>query len=59
MDKFCTQHDLSKNLIKVDVGQEIDGTYGTIDMKENIVSDTYETICMMNGKARTLWKKMT
>ena len=27
MDKLCTQHDLNKNPIKVDVRQEIDDTY--------------------------------
>jgi len=48
------QHDLSKDPIEMDVKQKLNDTYGSFSMKENIVGDSCETVCMLNSKARTL-----
>jgi len=54
VNKFCTQHDLSKTPIKSDVEQKIHDTYAATDIKKNVASGSYETICMLSCKARTL-----
>jgi len=54
VSKFCSQHDLTKIPIKSDTEQKAYDTYAANDIKKNIVSDSYETICMISSKAITL-----
>ena len=54
MSKFCSQHDLTEIPIKSDTEQKAYDTYAANDIKENVVSDSYKTICMINSKAMTL-----
>ena len=54
VSKFCSQLDLTKIPINSDTEQKACDTYASNDIKENVVSDSYETICMINSKAITL-----
>jgi len=56
VSKFCSQQDLTKMPIpiKSDIEQKAYDTYAANDRKENVVSDSYETICMLSSKAMTL-----
>ena len=54
MSKFCSQHDLTKIPIKSDTEQKAYDTYAANDIKENVVSDSHKTICMLSSKAMTL-----
>jgi len=54
VSKFCSQHDLNKIPIKSDTEQKAYDAYAANDIKENVVSHSYETICMLNSKAMTL-----
>ena len=56
VSKFCSQHDLTKIPIKSDTEQKAYNTYAANDIKENVVSNSYETICMLSSKAMTLWQ---
>jgi len=47
VSKFCSQHDLTKIPTKSDTEQKAYDTYAANDIKENVVSDSYETICML------------
>jgi len=40
--------------MKSDTEQEAYDTYAANDIKENVVSDYYETMCMLSSKAMTL-----
>jgi len=54
VSKFCSQHDLTKIPIKSDKEQKAYDTCAANDIKEKVVSDSYETICMLSSKAMTL-----
>jgi len=54
VSKFCSQHDLTKIPIKSDTEQKAYDRYAANDAKENVVSNSYETICMLSSKAMTL-----
>jgi len=54
VSKFCSQHDLTKIPIKSDTEQKAYDTYAANDIKENVVSDSYETICTLSSRAMTL-----
>ena len=54
LNKFCSQHDLTNIPIKSGTEQKVYDTYATKDIKENAVSNSYETTCMLSSKARTL-----
>jgi len=54
VSKFCSQHDLTKIPIKIDTEQKAYDTYAANDIKENVVSDSYQTICILSSKALTL-----
>jgi len=54
VSKFCSQHDLTKIPIKSDTEQNAYDIDAATDIKENVVSDSYETICMLSNKAGTL-----
>jgi len=54
VSKFCSQHDLTKFPIKSDTQQKAYDTYAANYIKENVVSDSFETTCMLNSKAMTL-----
>jgi len=54
VSKFCSQQDLTKIPIKSDTEQKAYDAYAANDVKENVVSDSYETICMLSSKAMTL-----
>jgi len=41
--------------MKSDTEQKAYYTYASNDTKENVVSDSYETICMLSRKAMILW----
>jgi len=53
-EQFCSQHDLTKIPIKSDTEQKAYDTYAANDIKENVVSDSYETICTLSSRAMTL-----
>jgi len=40
--------------IKSDIEQKAYDTYAANDIKENVVSDSYETVCMVSSKAMTM-----
>jgi len=54
VSKFCSQQDLTKMPIKSDIEQKAYDTYAANDIKENVVSDSYETVCMVSSKAMTM-----
>jgi len=54
LNKFCSQHDLTNIPIKSGTEHKVYDTYATKDIKENAVSNSYETTCMLSSKARTL-----
>jgi len=54
VSKFCSQQDLTKIPIKNDTEQKAHDTYAANDIKENVVSVSYETKCMLGSKAMTL-----
>jgi len=54
VSKFCSQQDLTKIPIKSDTEQKAYDTYAANGIKENVVSDSYETICILSSKAMTL-----
>jgi len=54
VNKFCSQHDLTKIPTKSDTEQKAYDTYAAKNIKENAVSNSYETKCMLSSKARTL-----
>jgi len=54
VSKFCSQQDLTKIPIKSDTEQKAYDTYAANDIKENVVINSYETICILSSKAMTL-----
>jgi len=54
VNKFCSQHDLTNIPTKSGTEQKAYNTYPAKDMKENVVSNSHETTCMLSSKARTL-----
>jgi len=54
VSKFCSQQDLTKIPRKNDTEQKAYDAYAANDINENVVSDSYETICMLSSKAMTL-----
>jgi len=54
VSKFCSQHDLTKIPIKSDTEQKAYDKYAANDTKENVVSDCYETICMLKQQGNDL-----
>jgi len=45
---------LTKIPIKSDTKQKAYDTYAANDIKENVVSDSYKTMCILSSKAMTL-----
>ena len=54
VNKCCSQHDLANIPTKSGTEQKVYGTYAAKDIKENAVSNSYETTYMLSSKARTL-----
>jgi len=54
LNKFCSQHDLTNIPIKSATEEKAYYTYAAKDIKENAVSNSYETTCMLSSKVRTL-----
>jgi len=54
VNKFCSQHDLTNIPIKSDTEQKVYDIYAAKNIKENAVSNSYETTCISSNKARIL-----
>jgi len=55
VNKFCSQHDLTNIPVKSVTEQKVYDRYAAKGIKENAVSNSYETTCMLSSKAMILW----
>jgi len=54
VSKFCSQHDLTKIPTKSDIEQKSYDTNAANDIKENVVRDSCETVCMLKQQGNDL-----